>query len=87
VLGQRRGRRHADQIVAVERAADKGARRGGISLEIAALVIHVAVIEIGKGAKDRDAQPRQIVEARGDLLARQRTDSTSSLPSTCAVQS
>ena len=57
---------------ALERAHDDGIGRIARGRKIAALVIDIAVIEIGKGAEHLDPKPREIVKRRPQRLAAKR---------------
>lgn len=58
----RHASRHADHFAVIERQHENRAVRIGIGREIVALIVQRAVIEIGKGAKYFDPQPREVVE-------------------------
>ena len=66
--------RGADQPFAIERACNKGSGTTGISAQIVLLIRPVAVIEIGKGAEDRDAQARKVGDMRRHRFAMDNLD-------------
>ena len=74
LVGERQGRGRTDERSAGEGTDHEGARRGGEAAEIPALVVERAGVEIRPVAKDRDPQPRQIVQRLGDGVSLQAAD-------------
>jgi hypothetical protein len=64
----------ADQPVAVTRTCDDGVSAVDIGAQIAPLVIHVAIINIGLVAEDGDAQPGKVRQRGLQLILGQRGD-------------
>ena len=62
MLGQRRAGGRAHQPRAVKRADQHRARRTAIAVEIAPLVVQIAVIKIGPVAEHREAQRGHLVQ-------------------------
>ncbi len=78
--------RGADKACAIEGADDDRLRAVAVGGDVAALVLGVAVIEIGPVAEDLDPEARDIVEHRIERRAGQAADIDRHLD-TCRIQS